>query len=112
MLLAQLRERLGDTDSAAKAFDQCYQEYPDNEDVVEECSRFHFLNVDWIKSKKFLTSLVNFAPNNAAALHNLGSVLLHLGENEEAIAALKKSLELRPESEMTKVLVESAMQAT
>lgn len=84
-------------------------QYAESVSVLEECCRFHFLRDDWDKSKEYLAALIKLDPDNAAALHNLGSVLVNLGEAEQAASMLSKSLELRPNSEITKELLATAL---
>lgn len=47
-------------------------------------------------------------PDDAAALHNLGTVCLRRGRHDEAAAALRRSLEIRPTSPETVSLLEAA----
>ncbi len=110
LLSAQVFERRGDIKTAARAFEDCKKQYPKNESAIDECSRFFFMNEIWPKAKQYLTLLAKMNPTNAAALHNLGAVSLHTGEFNDAISALKASLELRPDSEATVELLEAAIQ--
>ena len=110
LLLALVQERRGDKSAAEKTLEDCHRQYPDNEMVLDECCRFHFSNENWPKAKHYLTLLIDLNASNAAALHNLGAVRLRLDDPENAIKALSKSLELRPNSEITKKLLESALQ--
>ena len=110
LLLARVQESRGDMAAATKTFADCQRQYPNDKLVLEECCKFHFLNENWLEAKQFLTSLIELDKSNAAALHNLGAVLLRLDERESAIEAFTKSLELRPNSVSTRQFLESAKQ--
>lgn len=109
LLLAQVLEQRDKQVEAAVAFEECHKKYPDSVFVLEECCRFHFLREDWNNSKEYLAALIKLDPNNPASLHNLGLALLNSGEAEQAVPMLSKSLELRPNSEMTKELLATAL---
>lgn len=110
LLLARVQENRLDKQAAEETLDQCFRIASDNRSVLEECCRFHFVNENWLEAKTFITHLLEFEGDNASAQHNLGSVLLQLDDPENAVAALEKSLELRPDSPATLQLLELATQ--
>lgn len=108
LLLAKVQESLGHYELAAKQLAQCQQEFPESVLVLEECCRYHFIHGNWRKSEHFLNALVELDPENAAALHNLGSVKLANDQPHAAVDLLKRSLKLRPDSQATLGLLRSA----
>jgi len=50
-------------------------------------------------------------PDDAAAFHNLGVISLRREKLTEAILAFRRSLELRPDAEMTKEQLDAALLA-
>lgn len=108
LLRALIFESQGNSDAATEVLEQCLQQYPQDETVLEENCRFFFFHQDWEKTLELLEVLLELNPANGAALHNLGAVLLQKGEDSKAAAALEKSLEVRPESEETKRLLNAA----
>ncbi len=61
---------------------------------------FHFGSVE--EAAKALEELVERDPTDAAALHNLGLIYVRTGLHEQAKNAFDRSLELRPNSEITR----------
>lgn len=81
-------------------------------DLLDRVARFCFETGEDGVAEQTLRSLTQRSPNDAAAHHNLGSVLLRGGRPGEAAAVFRRSLELRPGSVETRVCLGHALLAS
>jgi GT2 family glycosyltransferase/2-polyprenyl-3-methyl-5-hydroxy-6-metoxy-1,4-benzoquinol methylase/tetratricopeptide (TPR) repeat protein len=82
----------------------CWQKIIDLEHddfLLKEASKFFFEHGPYDLAKHVLARLTHMEPDEAAHWHNLGSINFMMGEDQEAIMCLEKSLALRPESPST-----------
>ncbi len=68
---------------------------------LRELCRLTFEHAHWNDAERHLNTLVDLAPDDAAAWHNLGTVLQRGGRHEDAARAFERSLKLRPGYEPT-----------
>ncbi len=111
MLKARLLDHQGDKTAADTIYNECLNAYPGDQHVIEEASRFYFLNADFERAEQLLQNLIGISPEDASAHHNLGAIRLQQGDYEAAVNSLKQSIEIRPESDETKALLKTAIHA-
>lgn len=97
-LAAKAEEVAGLADRAVTALAEGRQLFPESLDLLQEQCRVLFETKGPIAAEPFLRELAELTPGDASAWHNLGTVALQKNEPQSAIAALSRSVELRPES--------------
>jgi tetratricopeptide (TPR) repeat protein len=108
---ARQAERVGDLPQAREDFGLALQERRDDPAVLEAWCRFLYDHGTLIEAEQALRRLLEMAPGDAAAWHNLGVVLLRKGELAPAAAALERSLALRPAHHATEADLELLQRA-
>ena len=109
-LTARVATARGRIDEARRALESATGSAPDA-DLLERLARFCFEARQDGPAEQALRALVDLAPADAAAHHNLGSVLLHTNRAAEAAGAFRRSLDLRPSSVETRVCLGYALHA-
>lgn len=103
-LLADLRREAGNHREALQLLEKAGQFVADDLDVLRSRCRLLFEASMFSDAEGALRELSRREPQDAAALHNLGTVLVQLGKKTEALDAFAKSLQLRPHSRATRAL--------
>ena len=111
LLRAQLAEARGQMDTARAELEAVCQRYPHHARALETLSRFHFVHGDLGDAAEHLEELVRRYPNDGAHWHNLGAALLRMGNHAAAVERLRESLRVRPDSALTRELLEAAERA-
>ena len=106
---ARISEKRGAELQAGQLIDKSLDKFPTNELALEEGARFHFVHANWGRAESILNRLVENNPMNGAALHNLAAICLQRNDRSRAVELLKRSLEVRPDSESTRQLLLQAM---
>ncbi len=99
LLEAQWAEFRGDLPAARRALDVACA--ADDRDALECRSQFSFQHGSIEEARAALVQLIARDPENAAALHNLGTILLRADRPQEAVQYYENSLRLRPRSALT-----------
>ena len=79
--VVQAQGKLGE---ARDALDRAFAERPDDLQMLRERSQFLFDNGTPDEAEQTLRDLINHTPKDAAAHHNLGTLLMRTGRHEEA----------------------------
>jgi tetratricopeptide (TPR) repeat protein len=99
--LAAVYTDLGEFTKAEEQWRRVVEETPNDRLFRELHCRLLFEHFVPSQAEPAFRELIARDPQNAAALHNLGSILYKLGRFDEATAAYRQSLELRPECALT-----------
>lgn len=110
LALVKISEVAGDLEDCRQILLESLQRFPDNIQLLEEASRFHFKNSAPEITKEVLQGLLKHYPDSPAARHNLGAIHFQLGEIDQAIGHLLKSLHLRPDNLNSRRLFEAIRQ--
>ncbi|WP_241676404.1 TPR domain-containing glycosyltransferase [Bremerella volcania] len=110
LLRSQLHEAQGSLTKARDLLTEATSRFSDKPDVWEALARFLFERDELDQAVEPLSELVDLEPHNAAAWHNLGIAKLRGGDLPGAQAALRVSLDLRPESNSTREALQEASQ--
>ena len=94
----------GRCDLAREHFLRAAREHPQDPETLSALCGFLFDHGPLEEAERSLTRLVQLAPQNAAAHHNLGTVCLRSGQYQAAIQHFRRSLLLRPGSQATRDL--------
>ncbi|WP_298868601.1 glycosyltransferase [uncultured Gimesia sp.] len=105
LLSARLMEHQGETDQAVQLLSQIKTEWPDELEPIQELSRLLFEKHSPTEALNVLKELSEKDPNDAATLHNLGTAYLIDKQFDESISVFHRSIELRPESGETWLLL-------
>ncbi|MFO0915198.1 MAG: glycosyltransferase [Pirellulales bacterium] len=92
---------LGQPESARHRLDLAERDWPTDRDVLEARCRYLFEHGPLEDALAAQTKLVDQCPDDGAAQHNLGLVLLRLGRLDPAVVALQKAARLRPDHTAT-----------
>jgi tetratricopeptide (TPR) repeat protein len=98
---ARLLERRGDLVGARRALESALHEVPDAVEPLQELCRFLFEHGEFDEAERALRRLTECSPGDASAWHNLGTIYCQLARYDEAAAAYRKSLAIRPNAEPT-----------
>jgi pentatricopeptide repeat protein len=101
MLEARLSAHRGDYTAARRALETALRDSPESIDPLQELCRLMFEHGAPDEAEAVLRQLIRREPGDAAAWHNLGTVVCQLGRFDEAAGAYRRSLELRPRHEPT-----------
>jgi GT2 family glycosyltransferase/tetratricopeptide (TPR) repeat protein len=101
LLEARLSGQRGDYIAARRALEAALRESPESIDPLQELCRLIFEHGTPQEGEAALRQLIRREPEDAAAWHNLGTVVCQLGRFDEAASAYRRSLELRPRHEPT-----------
>jgi tetratricopeptide (TPR) repeat protein len=96
--IAELR---GDLDGALIAFDLADRSEPDDTSALRQICRVLFESGRWSQARTQLERLSERVNEDAGTFCNLGVAYSQVGEPDRAVAAFRRSLELRPESRET-----------
>jgi GT2 family glycosyltransferase/2-polyprenyl-3-methyl-5-hydroxy-6-metoxy-1,4-benzoquinol methylase/tetratricopeptide (TPR) repeat protein len=96
--IAELR---GDLDGALIAFDLADRSAPEETSALRQICRLLFESGRWSQARTQLERLSERVEEDAGTFCNLGVVYSQVGEPDRAVAAFRRSLELRPESRET-----------
>ena len=110
-VLGILEEDAENVPLAKQHFDEAVRDFGDDTHVRESASRFYFGNGFHEEAQNVIRHTVELEPENGAALHNLGALLLQQGRVEEAIQRLQQSLAVRPHALQTEQLLGAALEA-
>jgi len=99
----------GDFALAKSSFQQAVARSPGDLDAWDATCRFLFEYGELRECKEALQRLLQLAPTDGAAHHNLGSVCLQMGEHSQAVEAYRASLRYRPDSPTTHVRLGQAL---
>ncbi|HJT36518.1 MAG TPA: glycosyltransferase [Pirellulales bacterium] len=111
-LAARAVEASGRADAALEICRRATKECPDELAPLDELCRLLFDRSDFVEAEQALRELVHRQPANAAAHHNLGTVLLRSGRFQEAAGELRTSLCERPASAVTQLSLGYALSNT
>jgi len=109
LLEGLLQERLGNIQDATRWLQVAVKEFPDREEPLQALCRLLFEHEALPEAEVAIEELLRRTPIDAAAYHNLGVVLVRQGKQDRAIHAFQKSLELRPDAEMTQASLDAVL---
>lgn len=100
-LLGIIHLAIHDISRAGYWFQEALKFQPDDPVILEQTARYFFEHGSSNQARPYLERLLELNPQDAAALHNLGS--LHLDTKDFSLAAecFKKSLTTRPKAKQT-----------
>jgi FkbM family methyltransferase len=101
----------GDPAAAEAAWGQVVADYPDDPQALQRASRLLFEKVGPAAAEGSLRAELRCDPENADALHNLGTIHLLAGRAGEAVEEYQASLRHRPGAAHTQVQLGHALQA-
>jgi tetratricopeptide (TPR) repeat protein len=110
LLEARVLTEIGRPGEVRKLLERAYIDVADDAELLAWLAQQQF-DLDPADALPALGRLVEVAPSDPAAHHNLGIAHLARGESERALAALRRSLELRPDSADTRSQLEQALVA-
>lgn len=96
--LALLLDHQGNTDRGIEVMHQALELEPDNPFFNYDLGVLYAKKYDFKNSALYSKRAAENEENFAEAYNNYGYALAHLGRHEEALAAVNKSLELKPDS--------------
>jgi Flp pilus assembly protein TadD len=99
--LAAVYTDMGEFTKAEEQWRRVVEEVPNDPAFRERHCHLLFEHFAPSAAEPAFREVIARDPQNAAALHNLGSILYRLGRFDEAIATYRRSLELRPNSAST-----------
>ena len=99
--LAAVYTELGDFARARDELEHALAERPHDHDLLERRCQLLFEHFSAEEAESAFRALIERDPQNAAAYHNLGSILFKLGRYDESVAAYRDSIRLRPQSAAT-----------
>ncbi|MCA9118171.1 MAG: tetratricopeptide repeat protein, partial [Planctomycetaceae bacterium] len=111
VLAARLTEQRGDVAQAERILRQTLSQQPEHSGALREICRIVFEQHSPAAALSWLEQLSHVEPDDAAVLHNLGAAYLAAGRAADAELVLRRSLELRPESEVTRLLLDQAVRS-
>jgi GT2 family glycosyltransferase/tetratricopeptide (TPR) repeat protein/SAM-dependent methyltransferase len=111
LLAGRVADGRGQGGEARRAWEAAAAADPTDPEPCRQLGRLYFEGRNDPAAERVLRSLLTRAPDDAAAHHNLGAVLLRLGRAEAAVGAFRRSLDLRPESLETGVCLGYALRA-
>lgn len=111
LLHGELATARGEIAIASRSFDRAVQLAPKDPEVRETQSRFLFEHGSAEDALRAVQSLLRLRPCDASIYHNLGALQVRLGKLSKAIEMFEKSLELRPESELTRSQLAAARES-
>jgi tetratricopeptide (TPR) repeat protein len=97
LLKGELAEGKGQLDLARRILSTALTEHPDDVSLEQHWCRFLFDHGGPDEAEHALRALVSLQPEDGAAHHNLGLILLRVGQVESAAESFRKSLRLRPQ---------------
>jgi tetratricopeptide (TPR) repeat protein len=109
LLQGQAAVARGECAAARRWLEQAVAENPTEPEFQQALCRFLFEQGTPAEAEAALTRLVHLVPQDAAALHNLGTVRLRVHRYAEAIEAFRQSLRYRPNSAATCLHLGSAL---
>jgi tetratricopeptide (TPR) repeat protein len=99
----------GDRAAARAALERAVSEFPAELEPRRAWCRFLFEHGDPAEAQPALAELARRVPEDAAVHHNLGLVALRQHHGAAAVAAFRRSLELRPDTPATLVQLGHAL---
>ncbi len=112
VLAGRVAAARGDAPGAVTAWERAAAAAPADPEPLRLLARAHFDAGADEPAARVLRALTALDPNDPAAHHNLGAVLLRGDRAADAAGALRRSLELRPEAVETRVCLGYALRAT
>lgn len=109
VLASRLSECEGDFKSAQSNLEAAAEKFSEDAYLLQELGRLLFEQLGPAAAEGILVRLARCSPQDAATHHNLGSVYLATGCSREAVKAFERSLELRPNSPATQMLLKEAL---
>lgn len=110
LLLGRVAAVRGDLVRARSLFQQALERSPNDVRTLHALCRFLFEYGDPTEAEEPLTKLTNLEPSDGATYHNLGIVWMRRGRIGDAIEAFQESLQHRPDSTSTRLLLAQALQ--
>jgi FkbM family methyltransferase len=111
VLEARLARARGEGQKVRSNLEQAVREFPEDLVAREEWCHFLFEHGTPADAAGALAELVRCDPENASAHHNLGLKYLELGRATDAVAAMRESLRLRPDYDLTRRALSEALAA-
>jgi tetratricopeptide (TPR) repeat protein len=111
LLDGMLQETLGNIQDATRCLKDAVKAFPDHEEPLQALCRLLFEHDQLPEAEIATQAILARNPHDAAAYHNLGAISLRQEKLTEAILAFRRSLELRPDAEMTKEQLDAALLA-
>ncbi|WP_431052212.1 tetratricopeptide repeat protein [Roseateles sp. L2-2] len=96
VLLASVRQRLGDAAGAADALHQATQRFPDDWRPYTRLGALLAEHLNWEGAATCFAAAVQLRPDNADIAFNLGTALREAGRHEEAIQAFENLATMNP----------------
>jgi predicted Zn-dependent protease len=94
--LATVLGDMGDIEGAKRQWRRVLEEKPEYKNGWQTYCCFLFERQEFVEAERTLRELLCRWPDDPAARHNLGTTLLCLGMQDEAVAELRRSCLLRP----------------
>ncbi len=108
-LTAALELAGGNPDRARLILADAVRQFPDRLDTADAYCQLLFEQGPLTLALDALTSLAARRPDDGSVLHNLATVHLRLGMNEQAVNLFQQALELRPESSESRLYLGYAL---
>jgi Flp pilus assembly protein TadD len=96
--LAMLMLSKGESDAAGQIIRTGLEQTPEDVRLLAAAGTVEIYREDWARARRFLQTLVDLQPADAAGWADLGFVYEQTGDTDRAKAAYEKSLQLQPDT--------------
>jgi len=93
-VIATFTKERGEIEAASPLFDQCLEEFPADQTVVQQALQYYDGLKDWARGAEILETALRLAPNNGNFRNSLVDRLLATGKPEEAERIRRQGTEL------------------
>jgi serine/threonine protein kinase/tetratricopeptide (TPR) repeat protein len=94
--LAETQQRLGKISDAEATYEDAIRSRPNYWQDYNALGVFYFTQGRYSLAEEMFTHVTRLAPDSFRGYSNLGAAYLQMGRDDEAITALKRSIEIRP----------------